>query len=292
MKRNMVPEEELDLFLKLAKTLNDLNYALKEEDVHLVASSRHWYGSYSSGLSDIRYLVFRAMCDRDQDMVFHVAKDLMKTNTNGFRRLVELNERSMMPKVAEGHNEKEKKDDHYIYIPFSSSAFCKLMDYSRRFKKKHFLDIGCGAGPKILLAHYFGNFERQSGIEYNESLVNLSKRVLKLKPYPEASYMENRRVHLRDGLEYDYSGYDYIYMYQPMAKRSSMKALYKQVLSTAPIGAIIVNVLHFSDVFYLEEFKFVGKSKLKRYDRYFFLEKVSEDKFRVIPVDEEVFSDL
>lgn len=82
-----------------------------------------------------------------------------------------------------------------------------------------------------------------------------------------------------DAVELDYSEYDFIYMYKPIADHEKMGKLYEHILSTAPIGAIIIDVLRFTDVTHISKFNF--KHMTSRHNRFFLL-KTSNMTFDVI----------
>jgi hypothetical protein len=61
----------------------------------------------------------------------------------------------------EEKSEEEKEIAAYEYIPYSRTGFVKLVKVVKnKFKPKHFIDIGCGIGDKVLLAYLFGDFDQ------------------------------------------------------------------------------------------------------------------------------------
>jgi len=151
--------------------------------------------------------------------------------------------------AAETKTEKEHKMGVYAYIPSDTRDFLKLINKNKKFKKKHFIDVGSGPGGKVFFASIFGNFETCSGVEITKSTYRISKHLkdaLQLCYYKrngKASkniYEEPLKFHNADGCTYDFSKYDFIYMYVPMFKEG-LKDLYRNILVTAPVGAVIVD---------------------------------------------------
>lgn len=145
-------------------------------------------------------------------------------------------------------DEKGKNDKHYAYIPSQPSQFLQLIAHNKIFGKKHFIDVGCGSFSKPILAEMFGNFESVSGIEYTESTYKLGQRLGK-DLYGAKYDKETRKSVIKgpveiihgDAIEFDFSSYDFIYMYVPIAG-PKLEELYRNILETAPSQAIIVDI--------------------------------------------------
>ena len=177
------------------------------------------------------------------------------------------------------------EDGFFPYIPYDPISFSRLLAKTKKYHKKNFIDIGHGTGQKILLAGLYGDFDSISGIEYNKLTYRISQTILL---HIFNGYLNNNQynpklsLQERNALYHDYSKYDYIYMYKPMSDEKLMHELYKQVLSTAPIGALIVNVLDFISVFDLTEFKFkMTKEFRNEYSYAFILIKTGKNTFNV-----------
>ena len=188
--------------------------------------------------------------------------------------------------VDENKTNWEKLENHYPYIPFNPRSFLHLLKITKKFNKKHFLDIGHGTGSKVILATLFGNFYTCNGIEYNEFTYKISENLVpkwtrahfaKQDKY----YSDHNNLLKGDALKFNgYHNYDFLYMYEPMGSCEQMKKLYKKVLSDCKIGTLIVNVSHFYAVLGLKEFNFI-KTKSRKTENPFVLIKKSKNEFLV-----------
>lgn len=93
------------------------------------------------------------------------------------------------------------------------------------------VDVGCGAGDKLLTMHKWNPSLRITGIEHCHLTAVFAKFVC-----PFANIIEG------DALELDYSEYDVIYMYRPIANYDLMTALQRRVMTTMKAGAVYVCV--------------------------------------------------
>ena len=91
------------------------------------------------------------------------------------------------------------------------------------------VDVGCGAGDKLVLFRELEPTCHVTGIEY----VNLTARFARYVA-PFAHVIEG------DALEQDYSRYDLIYMYRPMSNNDFQYTLEDRVMSQMKSGATLV----------------------------------------------------
>lgn len=217
----------------------------------------------------------------------------------------------------EKKDEIAQKDGHYPFVPFDPIHF--LADFRRIIKAENltpenmrFIDVGSGHGDKVFLAWWFFNF-KVTGLEYTEfthllSVFLINKFTGKTRvQYPKENYTvpEDEIYHrdlddptsysidiikdqlpiqlLRgDGKKFDYSNYDFIYTYIPIASTESLKELYESIFRTMKVGAYwyecsfgsLANFLRKKDV------KFIGDSRTSSY-----LQKIDKNKVRYIEIN-------
>ena len=104
----------------------------------------------------------------------------------------------------------ESKDiiegDNFAFVPFPCGAFVDILVEAflilGQDRSKKFLDVGCGAGSKVILScSLFDGY----GIDYNPSYVE------------KAKLLGLNRVGLADALNFDkYDVFDVIYYYRPI----------------------------------------------------------------------------
>lgn len=96
-----------------------------------------------------------------------------------------------------------------------------------------FLDVGCGGGLKVLSARAY--FERADGLEYDQGYVTQAEHLF------ERSKFGGCKVIHADGLTWGgYDRYDVIYFYRPMRDIELLRALERQITSTAQRGTLII----------------------------------------------------
>lgn len=174
----------------------------------------------------------------------------------------------------EQKSDDERKVGAYPYIPFPRDQFCfalnsvigKRDEMGVRPPKK-FIDVGCGIADKLILAEMLGL--DAYGIEYNDMTCtigrdNLTKFFMSLPEY--SHWVKNQedgsvtveknhfskskvddvvitdRIIHGNALEFDFSPFDVIYMYRPMADNENMTKLWKQVFKTMHTGAVAYDV--------------------------------------------------
>lgn len=129
-------------------------------------------------------------------------------------------------------SEKMKKSGSYEMIPLDPDEFHNQLELVKahigeKFYDKKFIDVGAGAGFRVLQAKNFGIY-KSTGIEYNPKYVAVARNLFGL----ELIY--------GDAFSHDYGKYDIIYFYCPMRDGKKEVELEKHILETAKKGAIII----------------------------------------------------
>ena len=139
---------------------------------------------------------------------------------------------------SEVKTEFETKNRYYPYISFTREDFIRILwrvgnfFKTKNMRSKKFIDVGCGIGDKVLFANLLGY--DSYGIEYNEHTYNLGKHFL--------NDVDWCRLIRGDAFSHDFSTYDVIYLYVPIADHKLMIELHKHIYSTMKAGAKIYDV--------------------------------------------------
>jgi hypothetical protein len=189
--------------------------------------------------------------------------DVNSVNENGYRQLSVSREilKEIYNYRTHGMEEKsEVEKGNYKYIPFNYETFVEMiLVLQKKFHKKSFIDIGCGIGDKVILAEIFGDFEKVTGIELNETTYHVAKYFCLIGQLPFQNFDDYfKKFHLEKGkltaktereilhenaFDHNFSEYDFIYMYSPIQDGKLLRKLYEKVLLEMPIGGIILEVL-------------------------------------------------
>lgn len=168
---------------------------------------------------------------------------------------------------CEEKSEEETENGHYVYVPWDRNSFTYLVkEIQKKFKLKFFIDVGCGIGDKVILAYFFGNFEKVTGIELNETTYHVAKYFVTKGMFDFERYEEyykvkkdfkgwefpkERRVKIKreilnvNAFDHNFSEYDFIYMYVPIRDSKVMEKLYHKIFKEMPIGGIMIDVSGF-----------------------------------------------
>lgn len=96
-----------------------------------------------------------------------------------------------------------------------------------------FMDVGCGAGVKLLLAAQY--FDRVDGLEYDRGYVEAARQLLDKLGYAESQvYQADARTFPRFG------EYDVLYFYQPMSDQAGLEAIERQIATSARPGTVLM----------------------------------------------------
>lgn len=91
-----------------------------------------------------------------------------------------------------------------------------------------FLDLGCGVGTKLLIAHYLG-WSELVGVEHDPALVELAGELVS-----EAEIVE------ADAFEFDCSGFNVVYTYRICQSLDRQDALGLHIAATADPGTVVL----------------------------------------------------
>lgn len=122
---------------------------------------------------------------------------------------------------------------NYPYIPLTLECFEPLITKMMQGMKPgmRVVDVGCGAGDKLLAMHMLAEDLDVFGIEYDPILASCARYIC-----PFAHVIEG------DALQQDYSIYDLIYMYRPIAHPKTQSALQLRVMRQMKLGSKLVVV--------------------------------------------------
>ena len=153
--------------------------------------------------------------------------------------------------------DKGTKQPYFHYIPYTDSWFLNLLDivkkhgkFQQKYPEPTFLDVGCGFGLKVFLAHQAGFIA--SGVEYCKKYAEIAKKT---------SGSHNHIIMQGDALDFkSYKDFDVIYAYRPIANAELMNKLTHKVVDEMKVGAYIIGSWG-----YVGEFE--DKQKFKIIDR-------------------------
>ena len=140
----------------------------------------------------------------------------------------------MFHHIAEAHQEENGfRGKHFAYIPLHLSHFLDLIKPHLK-PNIHIVDVGCGAGDKLYELHLQEPSLRLTGIEYDDVLARCAKRIC-------GSFANI--IH-GNALEQDYSHYDLIYFYRPIAHDDLQSDLQIRIMKTMRRRAILQTALY------------------------------------------------
>jgi len=125
-------------------------------------------------------------------------------------------------------------------LPFPFTGFLRLMQMVRRItlaqgkpRPVRFLDVGCGAGLKLVQAAEF--FEVVQGLEFDPARAEVAQMFV----------ARSRRLHdsalCGDALEFeDYGAFDVIYAYKPLSDPTLLHQMEARIAAQARPGTILV----------------------------------------------------
>lgn len=125
------------------------------------------------------------------------------------------------------------RSGHYPYIPLPLSRFAAVI--SPKLKPNmRVLDVGCGAGDKLLAFQIMKPTLRITGIEYDPTMAACAR-------YTCGTFA---KIIEGDALTQNYKHYDLIYMYRPMSEPDLQASLQARVMMQMRRGAVLIVVYH------------------------------------------------
>lgn len=119
-----------------------------------------------------------------------------------------------------------------VFIEHAHAAYRVFLAHRRRHGGR-FLDVGCGAGLKVVSAIEF--FDSADGLEYDAGYADTARALF------DAMGLGQCRVLVGDALDFDdYGAYDVIYFYRPMRDEAAMQALEARIAEQALPGTILI----------------------------------------------------
>lgn len=184
---------------------------------------------------------------------------------------------------------KAQKKGSYHYIPLRLDRFVEqvadaikilaIIAGNERDRAEHikFIDVGCGIGTKMLVAHdAFGLVP--CGIEYNQRYVHRANQLLNT-----INRHGNKRMFViirGDAIKHDYAWYDLIYFYCPLSNEKLQIKLEERIIATAKPGALILTNLKKGD---WKSWQEAGKVRHRLNDIYEVLPKAHSGPVNAVP---------
>lgn len=130
----------------------------------------------------------------------------------------------------------ERQKGHFCYIPYYIDSFVRAMDHITTHVPEgaHFIDVGSGIGDKVLLAKLVYGWTA-TGVEYSKYTHTIARRHI--------GKVVDNLIHGDAFADVDFSAYDLVYMYHPIANPVRMRDLFMHVAAHIKDGAIIAEML-------------------------------------------------
>ena len=129
----------------------------------------------------------------------------------------------------------------FPYVAFPHDEFLEVILRLRslwvncRKTNPSFLDVGCGIADKVELAAYAGFVAH--GIEFDTYLLRRAKRLFGITDCRDSDASAKQA----DALKYtDYSKFDVIYFYRPIAEIELQRKLERRIYRQAKLGAYLI----------------------------------------------------
>ena len=137
------------------------------------------------------------------------------------------------------------RQGQFPYIPLGVIGFVSILNYIRTHhgKRKHFIDVGCGIGDKVMFASFAGICEKTTGIEYDKHTYDIANdNINHLIEFKTNQYGDNNIQHFihGDAFKHSFKHYDTIYLYCPLKNADRMSELLYHIYNTAEKGTIII----------------------------------------------------
>lgn len=136
----------------------------------------------------------------------------------------------------------DEAQEHGCYpdIPLAQSLFLKevhaakrILMTTRRGKAIKFLDVGCGAGLKVMSAAEY--FDMCVGLEYDLGYVQVAKNLMQRLAHNRCTVLHG------DALSFeDYRNYDVIYFFRPIRDSAILAQMETKIVEEAKPGALLI----------------------------------------------------
>lgn len=120
------------------------------------------------------------------------------------------------------------QDRSYPYIALTHGSFVRIVAPHLK-PKMHVVDVGCGAGDKLLCFKKLEPTLKITGIEHHPTMVAFARYMAPFATVKEV-----------DALLEDYSAYDLVYMYCPLQDGLLQAELQHRCMETMKSGAVLV----------------------------------------------------
>ena len=149
--------------------------------------------------------------------------------------MIEKLERFITPKLSGDEHKRKEDSGEFTYIGLRPSEFIEQLEQFRQIhfqkissgQRLKFVDVGCGIGSKLILAH--NSWLSLVGIEIEPSYVEVAR---KLVPFAD--------IRCQDAMSVDYGEFDVVYFYCPFRDLKKQAALEAHIVNTAKSGAYIL----------------------------------------------------
>lgn len=134
---------------------------------------------------------------------------------------------------------KEKDNKYWLGALYRMEDFTEKIHYLKKSNHRSFIDIGSGNGEKTYAALCLG-FENSFGLEYSDSLVQLSRSFL-------APFLQKKisKIYHQDALKTSpgfYGQFDFLYLYSPIKNEDTMATLFYRLMLEMKENAILLEV--------------------------------------------------
>lgn len=125
-------------------------------------------------------------------------------------------------------------------IPLPQSRFLRLVHAARRCmcvlkpgQPTQFLDVGCGAGLKVISAAPY--FDRCAGLEYDPGYAQLAAKLFRGLPHDRCRAIPG------DALTWDgYHNFDVLYFFRPIRDDALLAQMEQHILDSVPKGTLLI----------------------------------------------------
>lgn len=225
-----------------------------DDSTRLILKGRWHVGRFISSLlrPEERSVIIRRIAERDDLDIRTKAEAIHVTAYPQLSHGVDTEEKS----------ELEQEMGAYKYIAYGRGSFAQSMEEILSIvdedAMESFIDVGCGIGDKMLLAHSLLGFEKAFGIEINAHTIELGRWHLNpLQGQHIFHWHEDQDSRWEepggiaggaftfipgDAFDYNFGLHRFIYSYVPIANADKMRELWQHIINTMPDGGWYVEV--------------------------------------------------